>query len=92
MSEPSSRASESELKGLSSSKTSPAVSCHELDVEKADGPFDDDSLARYVVPVLEKGVKTALAAPPSYFTRFRVWYNPYRQVSCAQDVSRYPTG
>lgn len=34
----------------------------------------------YPVPVLEKGVKTALTKPISPWTKFRVWYNPYRQV------------
>ena len=39
-----------------------------------------NSLADYVVPVLQKGVKSALLAPPSKWTRFRIWYNIYRQV------------
>jgi hypothetical protein len=39
-----------------------------------------DILAHYVVPVLEKGVKSALTEPVSQWTKFRVWYNPYRQV------------
>ena len=65
-----------------STKSSPAASCHEVDAEKADGSIDDEKvLARYIVPVLEKGVKTALAKPASRLTRFRVWYNPYRMVS-----------
>ena len=65
-----------------STKTSPAASCHTFDAEKADGSIDDDkALARYIVPVLEKGVKTALARPSSRLTRFRIWYNPYRMVS-----------
>ena len=37
-------------------------------------------LANYVVPVLQEGVKTALSTPPSKWTRFRIWYNHYRQV------------
>lgn len=37
-------------------------------------------LANYVVPVLQEGVKTALSVPPSKWTRFRIWYNLYRQV------------
>ena len=43
-----------------------------------------DSLADYVVPVLQEGVKTALSAPPSKWTRFRIWYNLYRQVCLHQ--------
>jgi hypothetical protein len=39
-----------------------------------------DLLAHYVVPVLEKGVKSALTEPVSQWTKFRVWYNPYRKV------------
>ena len=64
-----------------SPKESPSASCNELDVEKAEGFDDDKALASYVVPVLDKGVKTALAKPASRLTRFRVWYNPYRMVS-----------
>ena len=63
-----------------------APSCsQDLDVEKADGRREVDeaemALAHYVVPVLEKGVKTALSKPTSPWVRFRVWYNPYRMVS-----------
>ena len=39
------------------------------------------SLTSYVVPVLDKGVKTALKKPTSPWVRFRVWYNPYRMVN-----------
>lgn len=34
----------------------------------------------YSVPVLGQGIKTALTQPVSRFTKYRVWYNPYRQV------------
>ncbi|EKM53357.1 uncharacterized protein PHACADRAFT_259674 [Phanerochaete carnosa HHB-10118-sp] len=39
---------------------------------------DDRTLARYLVPTLEKGRKNALLKKPSLWTKFRVWYNPYR--------------
>lgn len=86
MSEPLHRTSESSLTETGTpldAKVSPSVSCHELDVEKGDSILESDekALARYTVPVLEKGVKTALLQPVSPFTRFRVWYNPYRMVS-----------
>ena len=45
------------------------------------GVLDEQSLGTYVVPVLEKGVKTALSKPSSPWTIFRIWYNPYRLVS-----------
>jgi hypothetical protein len=51
----------------------------EVDAEKGDS-FEDNSLASYAVPVLEKGVKSALTKPVTRWTKFRVWYNPYRQV------------
>ena len=52
------------------------------DAEKCESSIalDESSLATYVVPVLEKGVKTALKKPTSGWVRFRVWYNPYRMV------------
>lgn len=65
----------------------PGSSCstlqQEVDSEKGFTacPAGDVSLSTYVVPVLEKGVKTALQAPVSPWTRFRIWYNPYRMVS-----------
>lgn len=34
----------------------------------------------YPVPVLEKGIKSALTQPVSSMTKARIWYNPYRQV------------
>jgi len=43
-----------------------------------------NTLSNYVVPVLQEGVKTALSAPPSTWTRFRIWYNLYRQVRIPQ--------
>ena len=88
MSEPKYLVSDSALEEVTSpspvdtkASPTPTVSCHEFDVEKAES-FEDDSqsLARYVVPTLAKGVKTALSKPPNVFTRFRVWYNPYRMV------------
>lgn len=52
------------------------------DVEKAQEKCDDERLLiNYVVPVLEKGVKTALQKPTSPWVRFRIWFNPYRMVS-----------
>ncbi|KAJ3536261.1 hypothetical protein NM688_g6862 [Phlebia brevispora] len=85
MSEPQHRAYDSDVQEVASptdsnSKRSPTASCHELDVEKAESFDDNKSLASYIVPTLPKGVKTALSKPPSYFTRFRVWYNPYRMM------------
>ncbi|THH01227.1 hypothetical protein EW026_g1464 [Hermanssonia centrifuga] len=83
MSEPLDRVCEYQPKGAhipSLSISSGTAVSSIRDLEKAEYAFDDDekALAQYIVPVLEKGVKTALANPPSYFTRFRVWYNPYR--------------
>lgn len=56
----------------------------DVDPEKDGDQYELDqaeaALAHYVVPVLEKGVKTALAKPTSPWVRFRVWYNPYRMV------------
>ncbi len=86
MSEPLDRVCEYQPKGAhipSLSISSGTAVSSIRDLEKAEYAFDDDekALAQYIVPVLEQGVKTALANPPSYFTRFRVWYNPYRLVS-----------
>ena len=51
------------------------------DIEKhSDCNAIDRPLTHYVVPVLDKGVKTALKQPTSSWVRFRVWYNPYRTV------------
>jgi hypothetical protein len=55
-----------------------------FDSEKGDEFSDEHSLAAYVVPVLDKGVKSALTAPISRWTKFRIWYNPYRQVSLSR--------
>ena len=73
-----------------------APSCsRDLDVEKADGTIEVDeaelALAHYVVPVLEKGVKTALSKPTSPWVRFRVWYNPYRMVSLTSSRMSHST-
>lgn len=58
------------------------------DAEKAESTLEDDekALAHYLVPALEKGQKNARLKPPSYWIRFRVWYNPYRMVR----FFRYP--
>ena len=61
-----------------------------IDDEKA------DPLANYIMPVLPKDTKTAFSAPPSPWTRFRIWYNPYRQVrphqyQCSLSRSLNPT-
>lgn len=66
----------------SSAKGSPASSVHEVDAEKADPTLEDDekALAQYLVPTLQKGVKTARTKPASNWIKFRVWYNPYRMV------------
>lgn len=63
--------------------TSATCSIDEVDIENVTQRLDSDekALARYVVPVLDKGVKTALAKPTSPWIRFRIWYNPYRMVS-----------
>ena len=55
-----------------------------LDIEQG------NPLANYVVPVLPKDVKTALTTPPSKWTQFRVWYNPYRQVRLAPSILFVP--
>ncbi|KAJ3524798.1 hypothetical protein NM688_g8500 [Phlebia brevispora] len=77
------------VRSISSSSSlaapSPSASCaQDVDLEKANGKLALDeaeaALARYVVPVLEKGVKTALKEPTSPWVRFRVWYNPYRML------------
>ncbi|THG96727.1 hypothetical protein EW026_g5154 [Hermanssonia centrifuga] len=61
----------------SSAKSSPAASI--LDAEKGESTLDDDEkLANYLVPALEKGVKNARVKPVSRWIQFRVWYNPYR--------------
>lgn len=39
-----------------------------------------EDLQRYVVPTLPKGVKTALTQPAGRWTKFRIWYNTYRQL------------
>lgn len=63
----------------SSAKGSPAVSIS--DAEKAESTLEDDekALARYIVPALEKGIKTPRLSQ-SRWIKFRVWYNPYRIV------------
>jgi hypothetical protein len=68
------------INGEDSNKSSPAPSIK--DPEKAEGTLEDDekALANYVVPALAKGQKNARLKPPTYWTRFRVWYNPYRMV------------
>jgi hypothetical protein len=50
------------------------------DAEKGYTHSNPDISAHYVVPLLDKGVKSALTKPVSQWTKFRVWYNPYRQV------------
>ena len=64
-----------------SAKGSPAASING-DAEKAAISLEDEdkALAHYIVPALEKGVKTARLSQ-SWWIRFRVWYNPYRMVS-----------
>ena len=69
----------------SSVKDSTSCSVHEIDEKRGkqsafEGELDEQSLAKYVVPVLEKGVKTALSKPTSPWIRARIWYNPYRMV------------
>lgn len=59
-----------------SAKGSPASSIHH-DAEKG---YEEEELADYLVPALEKGVKNARLKPPSLWIQFRVWYNPYRMV------------
>ncbi|KIM29823.1 hypothetical protein M408DRAFT_67200 [Serendipita vermifera MAFF 305830] len=39
-----------------------------------------DSFAHYEIPILPVGVKSALSSPVGQITKFRVWYNPYRQL------------
>lgn len=39
-----------------------------------------EDLQRYVVPTLPKGVKNALTQPAGRWTKFRIWYNTYRQL------------
>ncbi|PSR79921.1 hypothetical protein PHLCEN_2v6822 [Hermanssonia centrifuga] len=53
-----------------------------MDIEKTEDYLENDAqgLTHYVVPVLEKGVKTVRKEPPSAFIRFRIWYNPYRML------------
>lgn len=72
-----------------STKSSPAPSIS--DPEKAESTFEDEekALARYLVPALEKGQKNARLKPPSYWIKFRVWYNPYRMV-CPLARSIFP--
>ncbi len=62
---------------------SAASSVRNMDIEKTEDYLENDAqgLTHYVVPVLEKGVKTVRKEPPSAFIRFRIWYNPYRMVS-----------
>ena len=69
-------------KAPSLKENSATCSVREIDVERADGNtvLDEKSLATYIVPVLDKGVKTALSKPSSPWTLFRIWYNPYRMV------------
>jgi hypothetical protein len=68
-------------KTLDSAGSSRTASIH--DAEKAEGTLEQDekALANYLVPALAKGQKNARLKPPTYWTRFRVWYNPYRMVS-----------
>ena len=62
--------------------TPDASSKGEEDKEKAyDSNNIDAPLAAYVVPVLEKGVKTALRHRVAPWVQFRVWYTPYRMAS-----------
>lgn len=58
------------------------------DVEKGSNRSSRDVLAEYIVPVLDKGAKSALTRPVSRWTKFRVWYNPYRQVSVSLKADR----
>lgn len=65
----------------SSSLATIPTSKADVDVEKSAVDCDEEGvLSNYAVPVLEKGVKTALKGPTSPWVRFRVWYNPYRLV------------
>lgn len=70
------------VNGDDSTKSSPTPSIHG-DTEKAEGTMEDDdkALANYLVPALAKGQKNARLKPPTYWTRFSVWYNYYRVVS-----------
>ena len=72
-----------------SAKGSPAASIHIHDAEKASISLEDEdkALAHYIVPALEKGVKTARLSQ-SWWIRFRVWYNPYRMVSTLHSLTR----
>ena len=65
-----------------------AFSTSSFDVEKQTNncSTNDSTLATYIVPVLDKGVKTALRRPSSRWVRFRVWYNPYRMVRATSTV------
>ena len=67
---------EKQFESATSSKT-PSI----LDSERGDIFEDEKHLAKYLVPALEKGVKNARLKPPTYWIKFRVWYNPYRMVS-----------
>lgn len=71
---------EKQFESANSSKT-PSI----LDSEKGNQSIfeDEKALAQYLVPALEKGVKNARLKPPTYWIKFRVWYNPYRMV-CIQ--------
>ena len=68
------------VSGSDSSKGSPTPSIH--DAEKAESNLEDDdkALGHYLVPALAKGQKNARLKPPTYWTRFSVWYNYYRVV------------
>ena len=56
------------------------ASAPDLERISAEKPVAVD-LEHYLAPVLHKGVKTALRQPVGRWTKFRVWYNLYRQVS-----------
>ncbi|KAI0785404.1 hypothetical protein BC629DRAFT_1593878 [Irpex lacteus] len=68
---------EKQFESANSSKT-PSI----LDSEKGNQSIfeDEKALAQYLVPALEKGVKNARLKPPTYWIKFRVWYNPYRML------------
>ena len=53
-----------------------------FDMEKAENTLEDDdkALANYIVPTLQKGVKTIRKKPAGPWLKFRIWYNPYRMV------------
>lgn len=65
------------VNGGSSAGTSRVPSRDAEKGERTLADYDRD-LANYVVPTLPKGRKNALLKKPTWWTIFRVWYNPYR--------------